>query len=128
MVIHSSPNAEKIYYTISEVSEIVQEPDTTLRHWEKEFNELLPARSTRGHRRYTKADIKIIQQIQFLLRTNGLSIEAARKRILHLDKADHARIEVIARLTNDKKLIDDFLKQLKAAEAKKTLKSETTNR
>lgn len=70
----------KSYYKISEVSEMLGVPIYTLRYWEKEFDELEPAR-VGNQRRYTPADIEIVRRIIELLYTRKFRIEAAKEAI-----------------------------------------------
>ena len=41
---------EKLYYSISEVSEILGVTQSNLRFWEKEFKQLKPKRNAKGTR------------------------------------------------------------------------------
>ena len=72
---------EKIYYSITEVAELVNEEPSTLRFWEKKFEQLQPKVASRGVRKYIKKDIELIEAIQFLLRKQGLKIEAAQNKL-----------------------------------------------
>ena len=52
---------KKLYYSISEVAELLGEPQSVLRFWETEFSELHPVKNKRGVRSYTEHDINILQ-------------------------------------------------------------------
>ncbi|MBN8707577.1 MAG: MerR family transcriptional regulator [Bacteroidetes bacterium] len=67
----------KLYYSISEVSEITGLEAYVLRFWETEFRILTPAKNRSGNRIYTERDIQVVQVIKALLREKGYSIEAA---------------------------------------------------
>jgi Predicted transcriptional regulators len=71
----------KKYYTIGEVSEQLGIPESTLRYWEKEFNEISPKKSKSGKRQYTTADIDQIKLINHLVKEKSLTIKGAKDRI-----------------------------------------------
>lgn len=72
---------EKIYYSISEVADELQVNQSVLRFWEKEFEEVNPKRNTKGTRFYTKEDIEMLKNIQFLLKEQKLTIEGAKQSL-----------------------------------------------
>lgn len=102
----------KIYYKISEVSEIMGIPATTLRFWEKEFPELSPKRNSTNRRTYTKRDIEELQIIKFLIKDKGLKIEAARNEFRTNRKNISRRLEIIDRLEKVKSELETLLSTL----------------
>ncbi len=72
---------KKLYYSISEVSNITGLEQYVLRYWESEFPQLKPAKNRAGNRIYTNKDIKLILYIKKLLRDERYTIEGA-KRVL----------------------------------------------
>ncbi len=68
---------QKLYYSISEVSQMVNEPQYVLRYWEKEFPFLKPKKNRAGNRVYSDKDIEIILTIKSLLREQKLSLRGA---------------------------------------------------
>jgi DNA-binding transcriptional MerR regulator len=72
---------EKLYYSISEVSEMTSLEAYVLRYWEKEFPQLKPKKNRGGNRMYTKDDIEIINRINHLRTVEKLTIPGARKRL-----------------------------------------------
>lgn len=89
----------KKYYKISEVSEIVGEPASTLRYWEQEFPQLKVKRNDRGTRFYTPGNIATIRRIQYLLNDRGLKIDAAAEQMRTAPDAVAAKAKAIERLT-----------------------------
>ena len=73
--------AEKLYYSISEVSEMTGLEAYVLRYWEKEFPSLKPKKNRGGNRIYTSRDIELINRIQHLRRTEKLTIAGARTKL-----------------------------------------------
>jgi DNA-binding transcriptional MerR regulator len=72
---------ERLYYSISEVSEMLKINASNLRFWEKEFKQLKPRRNEKGTRFYTMDDIELIKQIIFLVNEQNLTLEGARQKL-----------------------------------------------
>jgi DNA-binding transcriptional MerR regulator len=72
----------KLYYSITEVSELTNVKPHVLRYWETEFKALKPKKNRAGNRTYRAGDIKIIQTIKQLLYEEGYTIAGAKKKIL----------------------------------------------
>ncbi len=72
---------EKLYYSISEVSEILGVTQSNLRFWEKEFKQLKPKRNAKGTRFYTQDDIDVLKRIMFLVNDQRLTLEGAKRRL-----------------------------------------------
>jgi len=72
---------ERLYYSISEVSEMLKINASNLRFWEKEFKQLKPRRNEKGTRFYTMDDIELIKQIMFLVNEQNLTLEGARQKL-----------------------------------------------
>jgi len=69
----------KLYYTISEVSDLSGVKAHVLRYWESEFPSLRPRKDRGGSRRYRKRDIEEVLAIKTLLYDEGYRIAGARK-------------------------------------------------
>jgi len=82
------PIPDKEFFSIGEVSQIVQVPAYVLRYWESEFRLLRPARRTSGQRKYIKKDIETIFSVKDLLYTKKYTIAGAKKYLLG-DKRKH---------------------------------------
>ena len=67
------------YLTIGQMAELVDLPQSVLRYWESVFDQLNPAKSPGGNRRYTEKDIEIIQRIKKLLYDQRFTIKGANK-------------------------------------------------
>jgi len=75
----------KLYYSISEVSKLVDEESYVLRYWEKEFPTLRPKKNRAGNRAYTENDIKYLFAIKHLLRDEKISLKEAKDKIVTFD-------------------------------------------
>ncbi len=72
---------QKLYYSISEAAELIDEEQHILRYWEKEFEELNPRKNRGGNRIYSQRDIKVLRTIKMLLRGEKLSIYGAKEKL-----------------------------------------------
>ena len=70
---------KKLYYSISEVSEITGLKQYVLRYWETEFTQLQPNKNSAGNRNYRSHDIDIILNIKSLLYDRKFTIKGARQ-------------------------------------------------
>ena len=73
-----SATIKKLYYSISEVSEITKLKAYVLRYWETEFSLLNPPKNRAGNRTYRQKDIEIILKIKDLLYDKKYTIDGAR--------------------------------------------------
>lgn len=74
--------SEKIYYSMTEAQEMTGLPASTLRYWEKHFDQLNPRKDGHGNRYYTLADIDLIKQIRYLRNEMHITrIEALRQEL-----------------------------------------------
>lgn len=104
----------KRYYSIKEVAELLDVPESTLRYWEKEFKEISPKKTTSGIRQYTSEDIKQIKFIKFLVHDNHLTIKGARQRIKENPRQTVDLHEIVSRLKAVRQELVDILGELDA--------------
>lgn len=75
------PELDKTYYRIGEVGRICGVKTHVLRYWESEFTGVRPAKSGRGQRLYTPANINRILEIKRLLHEERYTIEGAKSAL-----------------------------------------------
>ncbi len=75
---------KKLYYSIREICELLNEEQHTLRYWEKEFEELKPKKNRGGNRIYSSKDLLTIKLIKKLLREDKLSLKGAKEQVTKL--------------------------------------------
>jgi len=90
---------DKLYYKISEVAELVDVPVSTLRFWEKEFKEINPVRSSNGVRYYKAKDIETVRIVHWLLKVQGLKMDAAKEQLKLNRKNTSRKIQTLDLLT-----------------------------
>ncbi len=93
---------KKMFYTIKEISKLLDENESTLRFWEGEFKELRPRRSSGGKRLYSEDDIKLLKKIKYLLRERKVSIEGAREHM----SGKTEELDLIGRLEEVKRVLE----------------------
>lgn len=89
---------EKLFYSIAEVSKLLNINASNLRFWEKEFKQLKPKRNDKGTRFYTEEDIKLVRQIMFLVNEQNLTLEGARQKLSKKKDQVAKQQELIERL------------------------------
>jgi DNA-binding transcriptional MerR regulator len=82
----------KLYYSISEVANMMEVEPHVLRYWESEFPILAPRKNRAGRRIYRKSDIKTLQKIHFLLKDRRYTIEGARQVLANGGTEDTAEV------------------------------------
>jgi DNA-binding transcriptional MerR regulator len=93
---------KKMFYTIKEISKLLDENESTLRFWEGEFKELRPRRSSGGKRLYSNADIELLKKIKYLLRERKVSIEGAKEQL----SGKSEELDLIGRLEEVKRVLE----------------------
>lgn len=89
----------KLYYSIGEVAEMFDLPESLLRYWEKMFPEsITPNKAGRGIRQYRKEDIENIRIIHHLVKEKGMTL-AGTRQVLKKNKTGTVQsAEVVNRL------------------------------
>ena len=121
---------EKRYFSITEVAKRLKVNASQLRYWEKEFHQLKPRTNARGKRFYTESDVQIIEQVRWLVKNQGFTIEGARKamrkrgEVRQMMESDAPETEVVEQnnakreeLLNRLKKVREQLLQLQSAQS-----------
>jgi DNA-binding transcriptional MerR regulator len=98
--------AEKEFFSIKEVADMLELKPYVLRYWEKEFSILRPKRNRVGRRYYTKKDVDVVRMIRNMLHEQGYTIAGAKKKIVQI-------IEGPEQLSLPLKNRNKFLRELK---------------
>ena len=78
---------KKLFYTIGEVSKILNVNVSLIRFWDNEFDIIKPKKNKKGNRLFSENDLKNLKIIHHLLKNNGFTIKGA-KRALKSKKND----------------------------------------
>ena len=78
-------NSQDLMLTIEQVSQLTGVRKSTLRYWEKSFEEFLrPARTHSNRREYTMEDLDLVKTIKRLLDEEHLTSEGVRLMLLKM--------------------------------------------
>lgn len=89
---------ERLYYSISEVADMLGVNQSLIRFWEKEFEQLTPKKNMRGNRQFTKRDIDVLKRIYHLVKEKGFTLEGAKKSMRVRTPAKEQNAPVVKRL------------------------------
>ena len=99
---------EKLYYSIGEVSKMLDVPVSTVRFWENEFDILKPMKNKKGNRMFTPADIRNLKIIHHLLKNEGMTLPGAKKKLSGKWEETDYKYEVNESLQKIKNLLLDL--------------------
>lgn len=103
---------EKLFYSIKEAASMLGVSDSTLRYWEKEFEQLQPKKTPSGIRQYRPQDIDELRSIQYLLKEKHLSIAQARLYLRENRRKIDSRTELLNRLNRLRARLTDLLEAM----------------
>src|SRR5919204_1535644 len=89
-----APVPDKLFFRIGEVAELTGVPPYVLRYWESEFKLLRPRKNHAGKRAYRRPDIELVLRIKRLLYEDRLTLEGAKKRLLHESRTRTQQLEL----------------------------------
>ena len=89
----------KLFYTVGEVAEILNESTSLVRFWANEFPKFIrPQRNAKGNRLFSKDDVDYFKLIHHLVKTEGLTLEGAAKRLKEEKKGGMDKQKVLESL------------------------------
>lgn len=104
----------KIYYSLRETENETGVPASTLRYWEKEFEQLNPRKDGHGNRYYTQEDQDIIKRIKYIRDELKITrIEAIRKELASNTKRSDERQAALDILLRVKEELCEIRKLIK---------------
>jgi len=104
---------ERMFYSVKETAEILEEPASTIRFWSDKFDKYVKVkRSVKGRRHFTPEGLEVLKQIKYLTHVEGLTLDGVAKELRDGSRSVAADIRVIealkdirAQLVEIKKLI-----------------------
>lgn len=73
---------EKLYYSIGEVAQALEESVSCIRFWTNSFpKQIHPRRTAKGNRQYSEEDIEALRKIKYLIKGQGMTLEGAEKQL-----------------------------------------------
>lgn len=104
----------KLYYTISEVANMIEEEAHVLRYWESEFDALRPRKNRAGKRVYTKDDIDTVYRIRHLLRDEKFTIDGAKQMMKKARRGGKESSSSVEELKEIKSFFEKLLDRVNA--------------
>lgn len=119
--------AEKLLYSMGEVSEMFDVNASLLRHWESQFSVLRPKRNKKGNRLFSPQDVENLKQIYHLVKERGMTLEGAKKALKqHRPEGGVPRdAELMERLQHIRSLLVEVREDLKSGEGELLAGGET---
>ena len=103
----------KRYYSIGEVSEMLEVAPSLIRHWEATFKDLHTRRDQRGSRKFTPDDIQYLAKIYDLVKVRGFTLEGAKKELKKKSPASKVENDQLKlKLLSIKKGLQQIIKDL----------------
>ena len=106
---------DKIYFSLRETETETGVPASTLRFWEREFEQLAPRKDGHGNRYYTREEQELIKRIKYSRDELKITrIEAIRKELKGNEKKSDERqaaLEILQRVREELCEIRKMIKQ-----------------
>jgi Predicted transcriptional regulators len=103
----------KVYYRISELSQMLGESESLIRFWSNEFPQFIkPDRNRRGVRLYTKGDVENLKKIHYLVKERGMTLAGAAKRMRDNREGTDRAVEICNKLKDIRDLLTEVQKSL----------------
>ncbi len=99
----------KKWFTVTEVSEMLDIPSTVLRYWETEFEQLKPRKNKYGKRMYNHEDIELLKKLHYLLRVKKYTIKGAKDALENQENEIGFQIKARELLLKFKKILEGML-------------------
>ncbi len=104
----------KIYYSLRETEQETGVPVSTLRYWEKQFDELNPRKDGHGNRYYTHEEQELIKRIKYIRDELHITrIEAIRRELRSNAKHSDERQSALDILLRVKEELCEIRKMIK---------------
>ena len=106
----------KMFYSMGEVSELLDVNPSLIRYWESQFRELRPQKNKKGNRLFSPKDVETLKLIYHLVKERRMTLEGA-KRCLKQNKAGVERdSELLERLQRIRALLVEVREGLKSGD------------
>lgn len=107
--------AEKLFYSMGEVSEMFDVNPSLIRHWESQFSVIRPKRNKKGNRLFTPEDVENMKLIYHLVKEQGMTLEGAKKALRQRrgDSRVMHDMELLERLQRVRAMLEEVREELK---------------
>ena len=105
--------AEKLLYTMGEVTEMFDVKPSLIRFWEQRFDILKPKKNKKGNRLFTPADVKNLEIIYHLTKERGMTLSGVEKYLKNNLEGAGREAEIARRLQTVRSLLVEIREELK---------------
>ena len=86
----------KLLYTMGEVAERLGESTSAVRYWSNYFEKFIkPSRNAKGNRLFHPEDVETLEQIQFLVKKQGMTLDGAQARLTEDRRTVEKRVKAL---------------------------------
>lgn len=105
--------AERLYYKIGEVADMLGEEVSTIRFWSDTFSRFVkPERNAKGNRLFHPQDLENLRLIHYLSRVEGLTLDGVeRKMSENRDGLEHKR-QIVEKLYGIRAQLSDLYENI----------------
>ena len=101
-------------YSIGQVEQLTGIKAYILRYWEEVIPCFSPRKDTGGHRIYSQREVDIIRRLNFLINTQGYTIEGARKKVIHETEVSDRKANGLFSLRKSRAELHDLYLEIEA--------------
>ncbi len=100
-----------MFYSMGEVSEMLDVNPSLLRFWEKRFSIIKPHKNKKGNRMFTPSDVENLKLIYHLVKEKGMTLDGAEKA-LKKGGSERRDNEMMERLLTVRSLLEEIRQEL----------------
>jgi DNA-binding transcriptional MerR regulator len=115
---YKEPKIEKVFYSISEVADMLGVNQSLIRFWDKEFAVIKLQKNKKGNRLFTKEDIRQLKVIYHLVKEKGMTLKGAQALLQKNREGTTRTAEVLERLLGIKQQLTAMRDELKPGDDK----------
>lgn len=105
--------AKKLFYSMGEVSEMLDVNASLIRFWETKFDVLRPQKNKKGNRLFAPADVENLKLIYHLVKERGMTLEGAAKCMKQNKGTISRDAELLERLQRVRAMLEEVRAELK---------------
>ncbi len=105
-----------MFYSMGEVSEMLDVKPSLVRYWEGQFDVLKPKKNKKGNRLFSPEDVEMLKLIYHLVKERGMTLEGAKKSLKQNKTSISRDSELLERLQRVRALLEEVREELKAAD------------
>ena len=105
---YKEPKIEKVFYSISEVADMLAVNPSLIRFWEKEFSVIKLQKNKKGNRLFTAEDIQQLKVIYHLVKEKGMTLKGAQALLQKNREGTTRTVEVLRRLMSIKEQLTEI--------------------